>query len=76
MGLFAGMLYCSTPAIVSHWCAITTFVWPFTTSKIAPLVVVSTIYGIGMALTSMTFGAAAGPPLAGVIRTKTGSYED
>ncbi|KAG6332856.1 hypothetical protein ID866_6232 [Astraeus odoratus] len=82
--------------------AIMSFAWPFATSQVAPLVVVSIIYGcatgafvslipsaparlggmsdagrrIGMAITAMSFGAAGGPPLAGVIRTKSGGFDD
>lgn len=82
--------------------AVVSFAWPFSTSSIASMVVVSVIYGcatgafvslipsaparlggmsdagsrIGMAITCMAFGAAGGPPLAGVIRTKSGGFDD
>ncbi|KAI5990673.1 MFS general substrate transporter [Pisolithus albus] len=82
--------------------AIVSFAWPFATSSIASLVIVSIIYGcatgafvslipsaparlggmndagrrIGMAITCMAFGATGGPPLAGVIRTKSGGFDD
>ncbi|KAI6101026.1 MFS general substrate transporter [Pisolithus croceorrhizus] len=101
--------------------AVASFAWPYATSNIPSLVVVSIIYGcatgafvslipsaparlggmsdagrryglgfltsavitlliafdrIGMAITCMAFGATGGPPLAGVIRTKSGGFDD
>ncbi|KIM60262.1 hypothetical protein SCLCIDRAFT_1217038 [Scleroderma citrinum Foug A] len=79
-----------------------TLTWPFVTSHVAPLVVVTIIYGcttgafvslipsaparlggmndagrrIGMAITAMSFGAAGGPPLAGVIQTTSCGFKD
>ncbi|KAL4063343.1 major facilitator superfamily domain-containing protein [Scleroderma yunnanense] len=78
------------------------FAWPFATSHVVPLVVVTIIYGcatgafvslipsaparlggmndagrrIGMAITAMAFGAAGGPPVAGIIQTKSGGFKD